>query len=212
MSEQGEGNTSSTENTVGNSSATQSNNTKQTSGGADGNTESNEPRIPKHRFDEVSRRMKEAEQTLQQLEQEREQAEEAKANEKGEFQKIADKWKTKAEKLEQENKQIKADWTRERRLNVWNNAAQGIVRSEAIMDAFSFLSDTELDSIDDTDPEAYKPLAQNLVDTKPYLGTDGPRGAGSGGSRTPVESFANGGVTRDRSSLYANKNKRRQWK
>lgn len=196
-----------------NSGVSDSNNTSNESSSQSVSSGSEDTRVvSKNRFDDVNRRMKEAEETVARYEQEREQAQEAKDQEKGEFQKIADKWKTKAEKLENELKQVKNDWTRERRINVWNNAAQGIVRSEAIMDAFSFLSDTELDSIDDTDPEAYKPLAQTLVEAKPYLSADGPRGAGSGGSRTPVQTFTNGSVTRDRSSIFQNKNKRKQWK
>src|SRR5215207_5094951 len=150
---------------------------------ASNTTSDNEPRVPEHRFDEVNKRMKDAENALKQLQQEREEQAEAKAQEQGQHKELADKRQKKIEKLESELKQVKSQWTEERRRNTWNNAAQGIIRSNAIGDAFMFLSEDELSGLDEGDEEGYKQLAQNLVEVRDYLAAEGARGAGSGGSR-----------------------------
>lgn len=164
--------------------------------------------IPKSRLDEEARKRREAEQELKRIQQEQEQAAEDRQQKQGEYQELANKRQKKIEKLEAELKQVKSDWTRERRMNVWNQGAQGVIRAEAISDAFSFLSEDELSGIDDTDEKAFTQLAQNLAEVKPYLAVEGPRGAGSGGSREPVATGAGG-----RKPLFHDaRQKRRQWK
>lgn len=180
-----------------------------------------EPRVPKHRFDEVNKRMKDAEKALQDFHQEREQQQEDRATKQGEYQELADKRQKTIEKLKAENAQMKGDWTRERRMNVWNRAAQGIIRPEAIADAFFFLSEDELNNADESDEATFKQLAQNQVEVRTYLGVDGPRGAGSGGSDKLVLGHAGspdgtrkqeGAASAGRQPLFKREGRRPSWK
>ncbi len=156
------------------------------------NAQDTEPKIPKHRFDQVNQRAKDAEAKLQSLEQESEQAQEERSAKQGEYQELADKRLGKIKKLEEELKEVRSEWTRERRMNVWSRAAQGIVKQNAIADAFSFVSEDELAGIDESDESSFRALAQNLVEMRDYLAAEGPKGAGSFGSRKPVLSGPGG--------------------
>jgi chromosome segregation ATPase len=149
--------------------------------------------VPEYRLEELNRKKKEAEQRakdaearLRQIESEREQQQEERAQQQGQYQEIAEKRQKKIEKLEAELKQTREAWTEERRRNTWNRAAQGVVKPTAVQDAFLFLSEEDLSGVDDGDEAAFKKLAENLVEVRDYLAADGPRGAGSGGSRHPV--------------------------
>lgn len=193
-----------------------------------GSEESREKYVPRSRFDEVNtkkaeadRRARDAEAKLQQLESEREQQQEERASKQGEYQQLAEKRQKKIDALQTELNQVKAQWTEERRRNTWNEAAQGVIKGNAIKDAFLFLSEDELSALDEGDTEGYKRLAQNLVEVRDYLGAEGARGAGSGGSRVPVAGLAsnqNGGANggqqgSGRQPLFHNPSKRRRlWK
>jgi hypothetical protein len=187
--------------------------------------------IPRDRFDDVNKqksqaerqraqaekRAREAEERLRQHESQQEQQQEERQQRQGEYQELAQKRQRKIEKLEAELKTVKAQWTEERRRNTWNKAAQGIVKSNAIPDAFLFLSDDELSGIDEGDIEGYKTLANNLVEVRDYLAADGIRGAGSGGSRSPVIGNVGGGngaqSSGGRDIIFHNPRKRkRPWK
>lgn len=151
-----------------------------------------EPRIPKHRLDQEAAKRREAEAELARIRQEQEAQQEERQQKQGEYQELADKRQKKIQKLEQELKETKAEWTRERRMNIWSRAAQGVVKQNAIADAFSFLSEDDLSNIDDSDESAFRQLAQNLVEVRDYLAAEGVRGAGSGGSSRPVIVGENG--------------------
>lgn len=176
--------------------------------------------IPKGRLNEEIKKRREIETELAQIKETQEREQEERQQQKGEYQKLSEKYKGDLAKEKAAHAETKQAWQRERRINVWNQAAQGIVKPEAVSDAFSFLAKEELDNIDDTDPEAYKPLAQTLVELKPYLAADGPRGAGSGGSAVPVlghRGSPNGQrrdtQTTDRKPLFHDQQrKRKPWK
>ena len=145
----------------------------------------NEPRIPKHRLDEESRKRREAEQKLQQYEQERQQQEEQNAQQQGEYQKLAETRKNKLDKAEARIKELENQIVTGERYRTFAKAAQGVIIPDAVDDAFSMLSEDEFNNADTSDENSYRMLAQNLAERKPYL-ADGMRGAGSGGSARPV--------------------------
>lgn len=147
--------------------------------------DSQQPMIPKGRFDQVANERKQALSRLAELESEREREAEERAKKQGEYQSLADKYKKQADTEKQKRQEIENSWTRERRLNVWSRASSGIIKSEAMVDAFSMLDDTDFQNVDEEDEAGFKRLAETLADRKPYL-SDGPRGSGSGGSRNPV--------------------------
>jgi hypothetical protein len=152
------------------------------SGGTD--TE-NGPMIPKGRWDETNREKKELAAKLEAIHAEREREAEERAKKQGEYQSLADKYKKQAETEKQRRLEIESSWTRERRLNVWSRASSGIIKAEAMADAFSMLDETDFENVSEEDEAGFKRLAESLADRKPYL-ADGPRGAGSGGSKSPV--------------------------
>jgi flagellar biosynthesis GTPase FlhF len=194
-------------------------------------SEQREKYIPRDRFDDVNKqksqaerqrtqaekRARDAEEKLRQYETQQEQQQEDRQQRQGEYQELAAKRQRKIEKLEAELNTVKGQWTEERRRNTWNKAAQGIVKPNAIPDAFLFLSDDELSNIDEGDIEGYKQLANNLIEVRDYLAADGVRGAGSGGSRIPVvgnTGSSNGQQgARNRDIIFHNpRKKRRPWK
>lgn len=152
------------------------------SGGADTD---NGPMIPKGRWDEINKAKNELASQLAEIEAEREREAEERAKKQGEYQSLADKYKKQAETEKQKRQEIESSWTRERRLNVWGRASSGIIKPEAMVDAFSMLDETDFANVSEEDEAGFKRLAESLADRKPYL-SDGPRGSGSGGSKSPV--------------------------
>lgn len=147
--------------------------------------------IPKHRFDEVNGAKKEAERKLADLEAQAERRVEEAAKSQGEYQKLAEARQKKVETLEGRVKELEAQLVRGERYRAFNAASTGILLPEAVDDAFALITEDEFQSVKDGDEGAYKMLAQNLADRKPYL-ADGVRGAGSGGSSRPVLSLKGG--------------------
>lgn len=141
--------------------------------------------IPRHRFNEVSQRAKEAEKKLQELESQQQQAEEATAQEQGKYQELAQKRQTKVEQLQTKVSELEATIVTGERYRAFSKAANGVLLPEAVDDAFSMLGDDDFSTADTNDENSYRALAQQLAERKPYL-SDGVRGAGSGGSSNPI--------------------------
>lgn len=141
--------------------------------------------IPKGRFDQINKERRELADRLAKLEGEQEAQAEERAKKQGEYQQLADKYKKQAQTEKEKRQQVEANWTRERRLNVWNRAASGIIKAEALADAFSMLSESDFSNVDEEDEAGFKRLAEQQAELRPYM-ADSPRGAGSGGSRSPV--------------------------
>ncbi len=153
------------------------------------------PQIPKFRLDQESRKRqaaeekaREAERKYQELIEQRENEESEKDRKKGEFERIAERAQKKAENAEKEQKkaekerdEARRDLETYKRRVAFSGAAAGVVRAEAINDAFGMIPPEDWEGIDHSDAEKVKRLAQQLVESRPYL-ADNPRGAGSGGS------------------------------
>ncbi len=145
----------------------------------------NEPKIPKHRFDEVSQRAKDAETRLKTLETEQQKREEEQAKNQGEYQTLAEKRQTKIEQLNSRVQELETQIVTDKRYRSFVSAANGTILPEAFDDAFSMLTSDEWSSVNEDDENGVRMLAQGLADRKPYLAA-APRGSGSGGSRQPV--------------------------
>jgi hypothetical protein len=145
-----------------------------------------EKSVPYSRLQQEIKEKREYKQRVEQMEAQQEQEAEERAKKRGEYETVANRAKAQAEK--EKNLRIAAEnrLVRYQRLQTWREAARGIVRDEALEDAFDMLDEDELGSLDETDVSGMSRLAEILVDRKEYLG-EGPRGAGSGfGSREPV--------------------------
>lgn len=156
------------------------------------------PTIPKHRFDEESQKRKDAEQKLKDAERRLEALERKQAETDSDYKKLYEDEQKKIQRIqgkltERENEvtSLKTDALRKDQRATFFEAAQGVLRPEAIGDAFSMLSSDDLDSTDATNTEAFTKMAQDLAEKKTYL-SDSPRGAGSGGSDRQVVMAGNG--------------------
>lgn len=173
--------------------------------------------IPKGRFDQINKERRELADRLAKLEGEQEAQAEERAKKQGEYQQLADKYKKQAVAEKEKRQQIEANWTRERRRNVWNRAASGIIKAEAISDAFDMLNETDFANIDEQDEAGFTRLAEQQAELRPYM-ADGPRGAGSGGSRSPVLAVGNSAGPDKRTPgskhrpLFENSTRRPSWK
>lgn len=173
-----------------------------------------EPAIPKSRFDEVNRRMKEAEKKAQELETANQQRDEERAQSQGEFQQLAEKRQKKIDTLTEEVTDLKSQIVRDKRYRSFVGAASGIVLSEAYDDAFSMITEDEWSSANEDDVNSVRMLAQSIAERKSYLAA-GPRGSGSGGSARPVFGAvaANGGSSQgDGRKPFQFKSTQKHWK
>ncbi len=149
--------------------------------------------IPKGRFDEEAKRRKEAERKLTEIEQVQQQREEERAQAQGEYQQLAEKRQKKIDSLQKEISDLKNQITRDSRYRVWTAAAAGVVRPNAISDAFDMVSEDEWSTVNLDDDASVRRVAQDLIDRKDYLAAS-PTGAGSRGSSNPVMGLkSNGG-------------------
>lgn len=139
-----------------------------------------EQTVPYHRFTQLNETNKQLQKELDEIRKAQESADEERAKKQGEYQKLAEKYKTQAEREKQARQQLELDVQRDKRMRVFTMAAQGVIRPEAIEDAFYMLSSDEFQNIDEADEAAMRRLAESLTERKPYL-SDGPVGAGSGG-------------------------------
>lgn len=158
------------------------------------NTETQERiQVPKFRLDQESQKRKELQGQYEELlkefdtlKSERDSEESEKDQKRGEFEKIAERERKKREAAEEEVKSLKTAMLRKDQRAAFYEAARGVIRSEAVADAFSMLSTEDLDSTDATDEDTFKKMAQSLAESKTYL-ADTPQGAGSGrGAGRPV--------------------------
>jgi DNA repair exonuclease SbcCD ATPase subunit len=147
--------------------------------------ERSEPSIPKHRFDQVNKAKKEAEQELQRIRNEIQSREEQQAQAQGEYQQLAEKRQKKIDSLQAEVQSLKNQITRDRRYRAWTASATQSIKPAALGDAFDMITDDEWDTINIDDENAVKMLADNLAERKEYLALS-PVGNGSGGSGRPV--------------------------
>jgi hypothetical protein len=141
-------------------------------------TGADEPTIPKHRYDEVNKRAKAAEKELARIQQEQEQKQEQQAQQQGEWQQVAD--------------------VTDRRFRAWTQGANGIIRSDAIGDAFEYITEDEWQTVNEEDENSIRMLAQGLAERKSFL-AGGPIGSGSGGSSRPVFAGSSNNVPSNRS-------------
>lgn len=153
--------------------------------------------VPSHRLREETEKRRQAEQRLQELEQKETEREEKSAKEQGEWQQVAEKRQEKVQRLEKELADLKAQVTRDARHRAFSRAANGILLSEAVDDAFEMLSEEDLKDASLEDENSWTALAQRIAERKPYL-ADGVRGSGSGGSGRPALSGQrNGSQTKE---------------
>lgn len=138
-----------------------------------------------HRFEDVNRRMQEAERKAAEMEAAQQQREEEAAQQQGEYQKLAETRKNKLETAENRIKALEAQIVRDERYRAFVGGSQGVILPEALDDAFEMITEEEFKSVQPGDEGGFRMLAQNLADRKPYL-ADGARGAGSRGSDKPV--------------------------
>jgi hypothetical protein len=193
----------------------------------EGGERQREAYVPRDRFDDVNnkkseaeRRAREAEQRLQQMEAEREQQQEQRAQAQGEWQQVAEKRLKTIQQRDARIKELEAQIVRDRRYRAFVTGSSGLILGEALDDAFAMVSDDEWKSVDDQDPEAVRTLAQSLAERKPYLSAGQVRGAGSGGSKTPVLGHAGSpnGQQRQNTATVGGRqvmfkgNRRRPWK
>lgn len=171
-----------------------------------------EPAIPKSRFDEVNRRMKDAEKKAQDMETAQSQREEQQAQAQGEYQKLAEKRGEALVNKDARIKELENQIVTDKRYRSFVSAANGTILPEAFDDAFSMLTSDEWASVNEDDENGVRMLAQGLADRKPYLAA-APRGSGSGGSRRPVFGLeSNGEAKRDGIRPFQIKPAQRHWK
>lgn len=169
------------------------------------------PTIPKHRFDEVSKRAKEAEAQVQKMEAEQSQRDEQQAQAQGEYQKLAEKRGEALKKRDERIKELEDQITHDRRYRAFVGAATGTILPEAFDDAFGMLSNDEWSSVNESDENGVKMLAQGLAERKPYLAAT-TRGSGSGGSRQPVLGLKSNNDSDRGSKPFQFKNTAKHWK
>ncbi len=170
-----------------------------------------EPSIPKHRFDEVSKRAKDAEARLQKLEAEQQQRDEQQAQAQGEYQQLAEKRQKKIDQLNSRVQELENQIVRDKRYRSFVSAANGTILPEAYDDAFSMLTEDEWASVNEDDENGVRMLAQGLAERKPYLAA-APRGSGSGGSRQPVFGIASNNGKQVGTKTFQFKTPPKHWK
>ena len=155
--------------------------------------------VPKFRLDQEAEKRRKAEEKaaelegrLKALEEERDNEESEKDKKKGEFERIAERERKKREEAEAKREEAERERdeahrnldTYKRRV-AFSSAARGVIRPEAIDDAFSMIPAEDFEGVDISNVEKVKKLAQGLAENKPYL-AEAQKGAGSGGSDRPV--------------------------
>ncbi len=176
--------------------------------------------IPKHRLDQESEKRKAAEQALKDLQAEHgnleskiADLERKQAEQDSDYKKLYEDEQKKVQRLqgklsetEGTVKDLRTEALRKDQRATFFEAAQGVLRPEAIGDAFAMLPADDLDATDAANADAFKKMAQDLAERKTYL-ADSPRGAGSGGSDRQV---VMAGVDGDKRPLpFGRLNKRR---
>jgi hypothetical protein len=161
-------------------------------------TGADEPTIPKHRYDEVNKRLKAAEKELGTIKQEQEQKQEQQAQQQGEWQQVAEKRQKKIDSLSQKVADLENQIVTDRRFRAWTQGANGIIRSDAIGDAFEYITEDEWQTVNEDDENSIRMLAQGLAERKSFL-AGGPIGSGSGGSSRPVFGGSSNNVPSNRS-------------
>lgn len=149
------------------------------------NSEASDVQVPKYRFDEVSKRAKEAEKELNKLRTDNQQREEQAAQQKGEWEQVAKKRQDKIDSLNNRVKELENQIVRDKRFRAWTQGASGVIRSDALSAAFEDVSDEEWQTVSEEDENSVRMLAQGLVERRPWFAGDR-IGAGSGGSSRPV--------------------------
>jgi hypothetical protein len=182
-------------------------------------TQQSDVQVPKYRFDEVSKRAKDAEKRLQQLEQQNQQREEEAATKQGEWQTVAEKRLTKLDQANARIKELENQIVRDKRFRAWTQGASGIIRSDALGDAFEYVTEDEWSTVNEEDVNSVQMLAQGLAERKSFF-AGGPVGAGSGGSSRPVLGLSSNKNVDDkrttqlssgRQTFAGFKNKRKHW-
>lgn len=151
-----------------------------------------EPLIPKSRLDQQTQKTneeasqkREAQAQVKKLKDQQEQQDAEREQSQGEWKKTAEREQKKREKAEEERDKAAQDLVTYKTRGAFSKAARGIIRSDAIDDAYLFLTKDELASLKDSDPDRYEAAARRLAESRPYL-ADGQRASGSGGSQRPA--------------------------
>jgi len=138
------------------------------------------------RLREETQKRKEAEKELNQLRTQQQQREEEQATKQGEWQTVAEKRQAKIDQANTRIQELESQIVRDKRFRAWTQAASGIIRSEAMSDAFDkYLGEDDWSTVNEDDENSVRMLAQGLAERRNYLSA-GPVGAGSGGSSRPV--------------------------
>lgn len=163
-----------------------------------------EPMIPKQRFDEVNRRLRELEAAASTAEAERKKREDAEAAKRGEFEQLATARQAEVDQLKRERQErddaIRALQTRH--AVVVEAQALNVVDADA---AYRLLDLAHVEYGEDGRPRNIKPLLEQLVKDKPYLAgaaSTSPRPGNTAGPR-PAGTPDGDAVTRSRHALLA---------
>ncbi len=177
--------------------------------------------VPKYRLDQESKARKEAEKELNQLRTQQQQREEEQATKQGEWQSVAEKRQAKIDQANTRIQELESQIVRDKRFRAWTQAASGIIRSEAMSDAFDkYLGEDDWSTVNEDDENSVRMLAQGLAERRNYLSA-GPVGAGSGGSSRPVLGLSSNREVNDkrttqlssgRQTFAGFKKKRSHWK
>ena len=175
--------------------------------------------VPKYRFDEVAKRAREAEKQLAKVQQDQQQREEQQAQQQGEWQKVAEKRQSKIDQANARIQELENQIVRDKRFRAWTQGAAGTIRSDALGDAFEYVTEDEWSTVNEDDENSIRMLAQGLAERKSFL-AGGPVGAGSGGSSRPVMGLSsnrdvsdnrNNTLSSGRQTFAGFKNKRKHW-
>ncbi len=184
------------------------------------NSQQRDIQIPKYRFDEMNRRAVEAEKRIETFEQaeEKRQTEEAEAT--GEFHEVLQRKNQELNDAKAEITRLKNREVRDKRFRAWTQGAAGTIRSDAMGDAFEYITEDEWKMVNEEDENSVKMLAQGLAERKSFL-AGGSVGAGSGGSSRPVMGLSSNREVNDkrttqlssgRQTFAGFKKKRSHWK
>lgn len=160
-----------------------------------GNGDGNEPQIPKSRFDEETKKRREAEDKLAKIEADRKKKEDEDLAKRGEFE-------TLAKQREEELTNYKQSQILKDKRNALKMA--GIEAGTVDKEALAQLADLEQITVDDdgnVDESSVKALVDKMKEEKPYLFGEGGEGNTNIGSRGGAPANGNQTKTFKRSQL-----------
>jgi hypothetical protein len=173
--------------------------------------------VPYHRFSQLNETNKQLQQELDEIKRKQEEADEKRAREQGDFERMYQAEKRRAETEKQKRLDYERREAERERLNTFRSAAQDVILPDAVEDAFYMLHPDELKRVDNSDEAAMRRLAESLADRKPFLAVqEAPQGSGAGRyADRPVLAAAKSGDNPERARkkpLFQKKTKQFYWK